>query len=122
MIPRVQTKVLKQAKGRTMAEAGWYPDADDSSLARWWDGERWSDERKPLAEMLRPAQPERAPAISLSNAVPIAGETGGQRNAREMAARYLNSMSFSRDGLIDQLLHSKFSRAQAEYGVSTTGL
>ncbi|CAN5227001.1 hypothetical protein BH20ACT3_BH20ACT3_07690 [soil metagenome] len=53
---------------------------------------------------------------------PFAGETVSQRNARQKAAEYLDFSSFSRSGLIDQLLFEGFTQAQAEYGVSTTGL
>ncbi|HEY3575314.1 MAG TPA: Ltp family lipoprotein, partial [Arthrobacter sp.] len=35
---------------------------------------------------------------------------------------YLEYTSFSRAGLIDQLLFEGFTPAQAEYGVSKTGL
>ena len=38
------------------------------------------------------------------------------------AADYLEYTSFSREGLIDQLMYDGFTREQAEYGVSTTGL
>ena len=42
--------------------------------------------------------------------------------AAKKAASYLQSSSFSRSGLISQLLYEGFSQSQAEYGVSTTGL
>lgn len=42
--------------------------------------------------------------------------------AAESAASYLDYTSFSRAGLIDQLLYEGFTPEQAEYGVSTTGL
>ena len=35
---------------------------------------------------------------------------------------HLKTMAFSRAGLIDQLIFEGFTQAQAEYGVSTTGL
>lgn len=50
------------------------------------------------------------------------GETVSQRNARQKAADYLDFTSFSRSGLIDQLLFEGFTPAQAEFGVSRTGL
>jgi hypothetical protein len=52
---------------------------------------------------------------------PTPSETIGQKNARESAQSYLDSMSFSRSGLIDQLLFEGFSQAEAEYGVSAVG-
>ncbi|WP_255434752.1 Ltp family lipoprotein [Cellulosimicrobium sp. TH-20] len=42
--------------------------------------------------------------------------------AAESAASYLDLTSFSRAGLVDQLLFEGFTPEQAEYGVSTTGL
>jgi hypothetical protein len=52
---------------------------------------------------------------------PEPSETIGQENARESAQNYLNAMSFSRSGLIDQLLFEGFSQAEAEYGVNAVG-
>jgi hypothetical protein len=52
---------------------------------------------------------------------PTPSETIGQKNARESAQNYLNPMSFSRRGLIDQLLFEGFSQAEAEYGVRAVG-
>ena len=49
-------------------------------------------------------------------------ETVSESNAREKAASYLKYDSFSRSGLITQLEFEGFTPAQAEYGVSTTGL
>lgn len=42
--------------------------------------------------------------------------------AAASAANYLQYTSFSRSGLIDQLIYEGFSPEQAEHGVSTTGL
>ena len=42
--------------------------------------------------------------------------------AAKSAKSYLEYQLFSRDGLIDQLIFEGFTRFQAEYGVSTTGL
>ena len=52
---------------------------------------------------------------------PVPSETIGQENARKIAQNYLDSMSFSRSGLIDQLLFEGFSQAEAEYGVNAVG-
>ncbi len=49
-------------------------------------------------------------------------ETVSQSNAKKSATSYLKYSSFSRTGLIDQLVFEGFTQAQAEYGVSTTGL
>jgi len=53
---------------------------------------------------------------------PAPSETTGQENARESAQSYLDSQSFSRTGLIDQLVYEGFSQAEAEYGVNAVGL
>ena len=57
-------------------------------------------------------------AVPLTNA-PAPSETIGQQNARESAQSYLDSQSFSRSGLIDQLLFEGFSQADAEYGTDS---
>ena len=49
-------------------------------------------------------------------------ETVSESNARKKAASYLEYSAFSRSGLIEQLEYEGFTTAQAEYGVSTTGL
>ena len=41
---------------------------------------------------------------------------------RRRLRKYLEYTSFSRSGLIDQLVFEGFTQAQAEYGVGTTGL
>jgi hypothetical protein len=48
-------------------------------------------------------------------------ETEGQRQAAKMAESYLNTMPFSREGLIEQLEYEGFTRQEAEYGVDQTG-
>ncbi|MFB9074991.1 Ltp family lipoprotein [Citricoccus parietis] len=42
--------------------------------------------------------------------------------AAKSAANYLDYTSFSRAGLIDQLIFEGFTAEQAQYGVSQTGL
>ncbi|MBX3309228.1 MAG: DUF2510 domain-containing protein [Cryobacterium sp.] len=32
----------------TTTPAGWYPDPDDATKSRWWDGARWTEDRAPL--------------------------------------------------------------------------
>lgn len=44
-------------------------------------------------------------------------ETVGEEQARESAESYLRYSSFSRSGLIDQLLYEGFTRPEAEYAV-----
>jgi len=45
--------------------AGWYPDPDDETLNRWWDGLAWTDHRSALAEVTAQAD---AAAERLANA------------------------------------------------------
>lgn len=47
--------------------------------------------------------------------------TMGEKNALKKAKSYLQSMSFSRSGLIDQLKFEGFSQSEAEYAVSRCG-
>jgi hypothetical protein len=49
-------------------------------------------------------------------------EVDWNEQAEKSAKSYLDSSSFSRQGLIDQLLFEGFTQAQATYGVGTTGL
>jgi cell division septation protein DedD len=49
-------------------------------------------------------------------------ETVSQKNARQKAGEYLSYTSFSRSGLISQLRFEGFTQAEAEHGVSATGL
>jgi hypothetical protein len=48
---------------------------------------------------------------------PVAAETVSQKNARRSAADYLDYTSFSRSGLIDQLVFEGFTQDDATYGV-----
>jgi hypothetical protein len=54
----------------------------------------------------------------------LEAEAGVDWNAQAAAsaANYLEYTSFSRSGLVDQLIYEGFTPEQAEYGVSTTGL
>jgi hypothetical protein len=44
--------------------------------------------------------------------------TMGEKNAVKKAINYLNYMSFSKTGLIDQLEYEGFTKTEAEYGVN----
>ena len=46
------------------------------------------------------------------------GETAGQENARRAAESYLDTMAFSRKGLIDQLKYEGYSTKDATYAVA----
>ncbi len=47
--------------------------------------------------------------------------TMGQEQVAKMAQSYLDTMPFSRQGLIEQLEYEGFTRQEAEYGVDQTG-
>jgi hypothetical protein len=49
-------------------------------------------------------------------------EVDWNEQAEKSAKSYLDLSSFSRQGLIDQLLFEGFTQAKATYGVGTTGL
>ena len=44
------------------------------------------------------------------------------RKAAEMAAQYLDTMDFTREDLVDQLIYEGFTREQAEAGATAAGL
>ena len=60
---------------------------------------------------------ERGEASAAPTTQPAPVETVGQANARKSAASYLRFSSFSRKGLIDQLLFEGYSNVDAVYGV-----
>jgi hypothetical protein len=47
--------------------AGWYPDPEQPTSVRYFDGERWTDERRPTAA-LPASRPEREPAYAPAEA------------------------------------------------------
>ena len=51
----------------------------------------------------------------------VTSATAGQEQAAKMAQNYLDTMAFSRDGLIKQLKYEGFTQQEAEYGVDQTG-
>ena len=57
--------VVSNNAGKSKIPAGWYPDPDDETLNRWWDGLAWTDHRSALAEVTAQAD---AAAERLANA------------------------------------------------------
>ena len=49
--------------------AGWYPDRDDRSRRRWWDGEGWTDHFAPVTEpsvrLLTPVEEQAEPRVTV---------------------------------------------------------
>jgi hypothetical protein len=62
--------------------------------------------------------PAKAPAAAPAPVAPVV--TAGQQNALDKAKSYLDSMAFSRSGLIDQLKYDKFTAADATWAVDHT--
>ncbi|GGK86554.1 hypothetical protein GCM10007382_03130 [Salinibacterium xinjiangense] len=72
---------------------------------------------KPAPELT----PTATPAPTVAPAPPKPVETVSQSNATRKAQSYLNYSSFSRTGLIDQLIFEGFSAEDATYGTDTVG-
>ena len=51
----------------------------------------------------------------------VTSATAGQEQAAKMAESYLDTMAFSRSGLIKQLKYEGFTQEEAEYAVDQTG-
>lgn len=73
------------------------------------------------AEATARAEAAAKVAAAKAEAEKIANETTGQRNAKDKAKRYLNSQSFSRQGLIEQLEYEGYTLDEATYGTDETG-
>lgn len=41
----------------SLPPAGYYPDPEDASQRRWWDGRRWTEQRVPLGPVVPPPPP-----------------------------------------------------------------
>ena len=77
------------------------------------------------------AQKDRPPESNLSDnndkednndeSVGTTGETLGERNALNSAILYLQTMAFSRQGLIDQLEYEGYTNSEATYAVNNCG-
>lgn len=61
------------------------------------------------------------PNLSKAGAVSMSGADWNEQAAKS-AESYLNSGSFSRGSLIDQLIYEGFSESQATFGVTEAGL
>lgn len=40
---------MSDTTGLTVPPAGWYPDRNEANLARWWDGQQWTDQTQSTA-------------------------------------------------------------------------
>ena len=71
----------------TPREPGWHADPDHpTSLQRYWDGERWTDDSRPTGYVTQPAGAPPA-AVPGEESTPVFGatppETGGPAAARQ---------------------------------------
>ena len=73
-----------------MAVEGWYPDSEDPSLVRWWDGDAWTDHTRLYSEVVEP-NPAAVPVAGA--AATVAAETSAEpkrpklpRRSRDTAA------------------------------------
>ena len=67
----------------------------------------------------QPAPAKAQPAPAKAQPAPAApAETVSQENASASAKSYLDTMPFSRSGLIEQLEYEGFTHAQSVYGVT----
>jgi hypothetical protein len=51
---------------------GWYPDPQDPTSTRYWDGENWTENRAPAQEPLAPTGPQKSGPNLLLIAIPVA--------------------------------------------------
>jgi hypothetical protein len=57
----------------TVPDAGWYPDRNEPTVERWWDGQEWTDHTRSLAPAVAAAtgQPVSASVFGLGAAQPV---------------------------------------------------
>ena len=65
------------------AEPNWYPDPEDSTMLRWWDGVQWTENRAPLDNQGPMAQAGETPAMYAQPQSIPAGVTGSTLFAAE---------------------------------------
>ncbi len=90
------------------------------SAVRYLDFTAFS--RKGLVEQLRYEDYSAADAEFAVARLEAEGGVDWNAQAAASAAKYLAFTSFSRAGLVEQLVYEGFTKSQATYGVSTTGL
>jgi hypothetical protein len=66
------TGAIQPGKILPMPEPGWYPDPEDPSRYRRWDGDRWTDDRQPAATF---SQYTSAPSPTVASPSPAAAST-----------------------------------------------
>jgi Host cell surface-exposed lipoprotein len=74
---------------------------------------------KPTAKLTPSSTPTPAPTVAPAPPKPV--ESVSQSNASRKAQSYLSYTSFSRSGLIDQLVYEGFSAEDATYGADAAG-
>lgn len=54
----------------TTPQANWYPDAQDPTLVRWWDGQQWTEHTRPMVDPASGA-PDDAPSPPVATKRPL---------------------------------------------------
>jgi uncharacterized RDD family membrane protein YckC len=60
-------------------DPGWYPDAADPAVERWWDGSAWSPVTRPRQDPARPPVPAENPLLAEPSRNPYAAPPPGER-------------------------------------------
>jgi hypothetical protein len=57
--------------------AGWYEDPERTAMLRWWDGERWTDDRRPAGVLVRVGvgKDDGTELVATADSITIRGET-----------------------------------------------
>jgi hypothetical protein len=105
-----------EAKAKADADAKTKADADAAKQAKA------EADAAAKAKSDADAAAKAAADAAAKAAAEAAKGTISQQSAQRKAGDYLKFSSFSRPGLVDQLMYEGFTPEQAEYGASTTGL
>jgi hypothetical protein len=71
----------KSQRGLGMVAAGWYPDYQNPTLLRWWDGRQWTGHTHPLPAA-EPVGSQAQPTIGTSSQTPPTAAVGSPASTR----------------------------------------
>jgi hypothetical protein len=97
------------------------PESESESVSEPTESPSPTKSTKPNTSASAPAAAAPAPSKPAAAAPAPSNESVSQKNARLKAQSYLRSSSFSRQGLIDQVVYEGFSTEDATYGVDANG-